>query len=107
MSRLKTIGVAVVMFGLLTTPQAAFPQILLNPPKDPAIIRVDVDLVNVLFNVRDRRGTYVNNLTRASVRHWRAMASIARVNPAKPSRGLVWRWMPGMRIPKSETGPRL
>ena len=46
-----------VLLGLLTTPQAASPQILLNPPKDPAIISVDVDLVNVLFNVRDRRGT--------------------------------------------------
>ena len=54
-----------VVFGLLTTPGAAFSQILLNPPKDPAIISVDVDLVNVLFNVRDRRGTYVNDLTRA------------------------------------------
>ena len=39
-------------------------QILLNPPRDPAVITVDVDLVNVLFSVRDRKGVYVKSLER-------------------------------------------
>ena len=37
-------------------------QILLNPPKNAGIISVNVDLVNVLFTVRDRRGGYVKDL---------------------------------------------
>ncbi len=37
-------------------------QILLNPPKNASIISVNVDLVNVLFTVRDRRGGYVKDL---------------------------------------------
>ncbi len=37
-------------------------QILLNPPKNSSVISVNVDLVNVLFTVRDRRGGYVKDL---------------------------------------------
>jgi len=39
-------------------------QVLLNPSKSPSTIRVDVDLVNVLCSVRDRRGVYVQGLSR-------------------------------------------
>ncbi|MCS7025624.1 MAG: VWA domain-containing protein [Bryobacteraceae bacterium] len=34
------------------------------PPEDLPTIRVDVDLVNVLFSVRDKKGAYVANLTK-------------------------------------------
>jgi VWFA-related protein len=37
-------------------------QILLNPPPPPDVIRVDVELVNVLCSVRDKRGGYVTGL---------------------------------------------
>ena len=37
-------------------------QIVLNPPKDASVITVDVDLVNVLCAVRDKRGAYVKDL---------------------------------------------
>ena len=37
-------------------------QILLNPPPKPDVIRVDVDLVNVLCSVRDKHGAYVKDL---------------------------------------------
>jgi Ca-activated chloride channel family protein len=41
------------------------PQIVLNPPKPPATIAVDVELVNLLCTVRDRRGAYVNDLAKS------------------------------------------
>ena len=41
----------------------ALPQVLLNPPRQPDVISVDVDLVNVLCSVRDRHGAYVKGLT--------------------------------------------
>jgi hypothetical protein len=37
-------------------------QIVLNPPKDPGVISVNVELVNVLCSVRDRQGAYVKGL---------------------------------------------
>ncbi len=37
-------------------------QIVLNPPKDPGVISVNVELVNVLCSVRDRQGAYVKDL---------------------------------------------
>jgi len=40
-------------------------QILLNPPKEPSVITVDVDLVNILCTVRDKSGAYVKNLSKA------------------------------------------
>jgi VWFA-related protein len=40
----------------------ASPQILLNPPPKPDVIRVDVELVNVLCSVRDKHGAYVKDL---------------------------------------------
>jgi Ca-activated chloride channel family protein len=36
--------------------------VLLNPPPKPDVIRVDVELVNVLCSVRDHRGAYVKGL---------------------------------------------
>jgi VWFA-related protein len=40
----------------------AVPQVLLNPPPKPDVIRVDVELVNVLCSVRDKHGAYVKDL---------------------------------------------
>jgi Ca-activated chloride channel family protein len=37
---------------------------VLNPPKSPSVITVDVELVNILCSVRDRRGNYVTDLNR-------------------------------------------
>src|SRR5215831_7818752 len=37
-------------------------QVLLDPPRKPDVISVEVDLVNVLCSVRDRNGAYVNGL---------------------------------------------
>ncbi len=54
------IGALAFFLGAVST--LTFSQILLNPPRDPAIIRVDVELVNVLFTVRDRNGGYVKGL---------------------------------------------
>ncbi|HEV2446527.1 MAG TPA: VWA domain-containing protein, partial [Candidatus Sulfopaludibacter sp.] len=39
-------------------------QIVLNPAKDPSVIQVDVDLVNVLCTVRDQNGEFVGNLSK-------------------------------------------
>jgi VWFA-related protein len=39
-------------------------QILLNPPREPSVITVDVDLVNVLCTVRDRHGGFVKGLAK-------------------------------------------
>ena len=39
-------------------------QIVLNPPADPSVIRVDVELVNVLCAVRDQHGAYVKGLNK-------------------------------------------
>src|SRR5271165_503922 len=49
--------------SMLAPPPAA--QILLNPPRDPGVIHVDVDLVNVLCAVRDKSGAYVKGLTQS------------------------------------------
>jgi VWFA-related protein len=38
-------------------------QVLLNPPRSPSAISVDVDLVNVLCSVRDHHGAYVKDLS--------------------------------------------
>jgi VWFA-related protein len=40
-------------------------QIVLNPPRDAAVIHIDVDLVNVLCAVRDKTGAYVKGLAQA------------------------------------------
>jgi VWFA-related protein len=54
---------ASVLLGLtLATPAAA--QIELNPAPDPNVIRMDVDLVNVLCTVRDKNGAYVQDLSK-------------------------------------------
>lgn len=37
-------------------------QILLNPPKDPTVITVNVNLVNIVCSVRDKHGAYVKDL---------------------------------------------
>lgn len=42
--------------------QPLWPQVLLNPPRNPDVISVDVDLVNVLCSVRDKHGAYVKGL---------------------------------------------
>src|SRR5579883_947551 len=49
---------------ILATAWPAAPQILLNPPPKPEVIRVDVELVNVLCSVRDKHGAYVRGLTK-------------------------------------------
>jgi VWFA-related protein len=47
---------------LLSLPAAA--QIELNPAPDPSVIRMDVDLVNLLCTVRDKNGNYVKDLSK-------------------------------------------
>jgi Ca-activated chloride channel family protein len=47
---------------ILAILRPASPQILLNPPPKPDVIRVDVELVNVLCSVRDKHGAYVKDL---------------------------------------------
>jgi VWFA-related protein len=49
-----------VLGGLLS---AAAAQIVLNPPKNPGVISVEVELVNVLCSVRDGHGGYVKGLS--------------------------------------------
>jgi VWFA-related protein len=46
----------------LAAPAAA--QIELNPPPDPTVIRMDVELVNLLCTVRDKNGAYVQDLSK-------------------------------------------
>ncbi len=53
---------AVLLLTALPSPANA--QIVLNPPRDSSVITVDVQLVNVLASVRDRRGIYVKGLSR-------------------------------------------
>jgi VWFA-related protein len=48
------------LFLAMSSP--AWPQVLLNPPPRPDVIRVDVELVNVLCSVRDKHGAYVKGL---------------------------------------------
>ena len=43
---------------------AAAAQIDLNPQRDPSVIRVDVNLVNLLCTVRDKKGAYFNDLSK-------------------------------------------
>ena len=43
---------------------AAAAQIDLNPQRDPTVIRVNVSLVNLLCAVRDKKGAYVNDLSK-------------------------------------------
>jgi Ca-activated chloride channel family protein len=49
---------------LIGAPWPAGAQIELNPPKPASVITVDVDLVNLLCSVRDKRGAYVRDLTK-------------------------------------------
>src|SRR5260370_38888524 len=49
----------IILAALVGAGQA---KILLNPPRDSSVITVDVELVNVLASVRDRRGVYVKGL---------------------------------------------
>jgi Ca-activated chloride channel family protein len=48
--------------GALLAPAGA--QVVIGARKDPGVIRVDVDLVNVLCSVRDSKGTWAQGLTR-------------------------------------------
>jgi VWFA-related protein len=56
-------NLACMLLALLSPPACA--QIVLNPPRDSAVIHIDVDLVNVLCAVRDKSGAYVKDLTQA------------------------------------------
>jgi VWFA-related protein len=49
---------------LMGAPWPAGAQIELNPPKPASVITVDVELVNLLCSVRDKRGAYVKDLTK-------------------------------------------
>src|ERR1019366_7140924 len=49
---------------LMGAPWPAGAQIDLNPPKPASVITVDVDLVNLLCSVRDKRGAYVKDLAK-------------------------------------------
>ncbi|HUA57317.1 MAG TPA: VWA domain-containing protein [Verrucomicrobiae bacterium] len=51
---------------LILLATAASAQIELNPapPRDPSVIRVDVELVDLLCSVRDKSGSYVSDLTK-------------------------------------------
>lgn len=52
-------------FAILMAVAAVFPHAAAQPPSPPLedqVIRVDVNLVNLFFSVRDRKGAYVSNL---------------------------------------------
>jgi VWFA-related protein len=57
----KSLITAVLLMG---APWPAGAQIDLNPPKPASVITVDVDLVNLLCSVRDKRGAYVKGLNK-------------------------------------------
>lgn len=57
----KRLLTAVMLMG---APWPAGAQIDLNPPKPASVITVDVDLVNLLCSVRDKRGAYVKDLAK-------------------------------------------
>jgi VWFA-related protein len=48
--------VALALTGVLVAAQPP------EPPPDEQVIRVDVNLVNIFFSVRDRKGAYISNL---------------------------------------------
>src|SRR5215472_604233 len=56
---MKFLVLACLFLAISGPPKA---QVLLNPPPKPDVIRVDVDLVNVLCSVRDKHGAYVKGL---------------------------------------------
>ena len=56
---MKSLARACLILAILGPAPA---QILLNQPPQPDVIRVDVDLVNVLCSVRDKHGAYVKGL---------------------------------------------
>jgi Ca-activated chloride channel family protein len=56
---MKALARACLFLAILRT---AAPQVLLNPPRPPDVISVQVDLVNVLCSVRDKHGAYVSGL---------------------------------------------
>lgn len=58
---MKILLAAMILIG---APRPAGAQIDLNPPKPASVITVDVDLVNLLCSVRDKRGAYVKDLTK-------------------------------------------
>jgi VWFA-related protein len=51
-----------ILWWMLAAPAGA--QVVLNPAPDPSVIRMDVDLVNLLCTVRDKNGGYVKNLSK-------------------------------------------
>src|SRR5581483_6803772 len=53
--------IVAIVFAIV---QPILSQILLNPPPKPDVIRVDVELVNVLCSVRDKHGAYVKDLNK-------------------------------------------
>jgi Ca-activated chloride channel family protein len=56
---MKPLARACLILAIL---RPGLPQVLLNPPPKPDVIRVDVELVNVLCSVRDKHGAYVKDL---------------------------------------------
>jgi len=54
--------IQVLLLAALLQPVDA--QLVIGAAKDPSVIRVDVDLVNVLCSVRDRNGSWAQGLTR-------------------------------------------
>jgi len=52
------------VMGFFLLAASAGTQIDLNPPRDPSVIRVDVDLVNLLCTVRDKDGATVKDLSK-------------------------------------------
>ncbi len=54
------------MLTICTVP--AWAQVELPPPGDASVIRVDVDVVNVLCTVRDWKGSFVNYLDKSEFR---------------------------------------
>jgi len=52
----------ILLLGVLVRPAAA--QVVLNPQKDTSVITVNVNLVNILCAVRDKRGAYVKGLSK-------------------------------------------
>ncbi|SPE32832.1 von Willebrand factor, type A [Candidatus Sulfopaludibacter sp. SbA3] len=50
------------LFAVLLAACPVWAQVELNPPRSPSVITVDVNVVNVLCTVRDRKGAFVKDL---------------------------------------------
>jgi VWFA-related protein len=62
MVKLMFRSLALILFGLASLPAQPPPQPVPDVVDEGQVIRIDVDLVNFYFNVRDKRGAYAGGL---------------------------------------------